>query len=190
MSHPGNECCQFNPMKVREPLLWIARRQICGYREDVVVAQMRHDCFHQHVERTVPRSGLESIELTSDVKRGNTDDPGNLAQPFQRFTMTDCTLSRFARTGGLYQRLTLCDAARRHVSDKPTMGIAARRPCRILRQFYYAIADRLRATAGQREAHARLADIGFRHGIGFDDFYPNLRLEGRKPLRSLPGAHF
>src|SRR3977135_1961160 len=104
MSWTDNEYCQFNPMEVKEPPLRIARRQIGRYREDVIVAQMRHDCFHQHVERTVPRSGLESIELTSDVKRGNTDDPGNLAQPFQRFTMTDRTLNRLARTGGLHQR--------------------------------------------------------------------------------------
>src|ERR1700719_582416 len=151
--------------QVADSLLWIARRQICGYREDVVVVQVRHDCFHQHVERTVPRSGLESIELTSDVHRGNTDDPGNLAQPFERFTMTDCTLNCFARTGRLYERLTLGEAARRDVSDKPTVRIAARPPCRILGHFDDAIADRLHATAGQRKAHARLADIGFGYGI-------------------------
>src|ERR1700704_5209004 len=167
-------------MKIKEPPLRIARRQIGRYREDVVVIQMRHDCIHQHVERTFPHSSLESIELTSDVERGNTDDPGNLAQPLQRFTMTNCTLNRFARTGGFYQCLTLCEAAWRHVSDKPTMGIAARRPCRILRHFDDAIADPLRAPAGHRKSHTRLADISLRYGVGFHDFHPSLRLEARK----------
>src|SRR3977135_374926 len=190
MSWTDNEYCQFNPMEVKEPPLRIARRQIGRYREDVIVVQMRHDCIHQHVERTFSRSGLEPIELTSDVERGNTDNPGNLAQPSQRFTMTNCALNRFARTGGFYQCLTLCEAAWRHVSDKPTMGIAARRPCRILRHFDDAIADRLRATAGQRKSHAELTDISLGYGVGFDDFHPNPRLEARKPLRSLPGAHF
>src|SRR3979409_1724682 len=104
--------------------------------------------------------------------------------------MTDYTLNRFARTSGLHQRLTFCEAAWRHVSDKPTMGIAARRPCRILRHFDDAIADRLRATAGQRKSRSELTDISLRYGIGFHDFDPNLCLEGRKPLRGLPGAHF
>src|SRR4030081_3848383 len=104
--------------------------------------------------------------------------------------MTDCTLNCFARTAGLYQRLTLCEAAGGHVRDKPAMRIAARRPCRIFRHFDDAIADRLRATVGQRKSHARLADISLRYGVGFDDFHPKPRLEARKPLRSLPGPHF
>src|SRR5205807_1870508 len=58
-------------LKLTKTLLRIPRCQIGRYRDDIVFAQVRHDSFHQHVERTVSRSRLESIELTSDVQRGN-----------------------------------------------------------------------------------------------------------------------
>src|SRR5882762_9061041 len=113
-------------MKLKAIALRIPRCQIGTYRHDIVVIQVRHHFFHQHVERTASRSGLESIELTSGVERGNSDDPWKLAQSLERFAMTDCALNRFAGTACLHQRLTLRDAATWHVSNEPGMRIAAR----------------------------------------------------------------
>src|ERR1700719_560821 len=154
-------------MKLTPIPLWSPRCQIGGYRDDVVVIQVRHHFFHQHVERTVSRSSLKSIELTCGVERGNSDDPWKLAQSLQRITMADCALNRFAGTACLRQGLALCDAATWHVGNEAGVWIAARRPRRIFRHFDDAIADRLGASARERKAHARLVYIRLWYGIGF-----------------------
>jgi len=86
-AHPGlqslRQAVQFQEtldgLNRRSPL-WGTRGHVSSDRNHVVLVQLRNDSFHQFAHATSASAGLKVIELSDDIERRASCDPGHLAQ--------------------------------------------------------------------------------------------------------------
>src|SRR6266576_961732 len=99
--------------------------------------------------------------------------------------MTNCTRKCLSRASRRNQLLASGDASNGNVNDKSAVRVTARYPQRVLGDFDNAMADWFGFASRPYVAPVSIADVGLRHGIGFDHLFPNAWFEAREPLRGL-----
>src|ERR1700704_2496336 len=104
--------------------------------------------------------------------------------------MANCTSECLPRTSRRNQLLASGDASNGNVNDKSAVRVTACYPQRVLGDFDNTMPDRFGFASRPHVTPVSIADIGLRHGIGFDYLLPNARFEAREPLRGLLSVLF
>src|SRR5439155_6539062 len=94
------------------------RRYVCGERDYVLDGKIFDRGLHLGTRDSRPRTVLEVIELSGEIRRRAAGDPGNHGDAFQILPVAARALHRLAAAARRRERLALLNAALRHVRDK------------------------------------------------------------------------
>src|SRR5450631_2059009 len=102
---------------------WSARsglhgRNISRERDHVVMRELFNNRRHQGARASLPRMLLEVVQLTHQIARRTSGDPGNCIHAFEVGAMAGRTGDGCVRSAGFGQALALCKAALGHVDHE------------------------------------------------------------------------
>src|SRR5579885_2329942 len=165
------------PRRADRFVLRLQRRGVSRERQDIVVGEMGGHLLHQRRGAAAVLVALEVVELARDVDGVEAGNARHVADSLQIVAVADGALDTSAGSAVGRQLLSFLDAAFRDIGHESGVGIAALGARGILRQFDNAVAQRLAAASGKRQAHAAFgADVTLRHGARFHELHPDNRL--------------
>src|SRR5580692_6537664 len=94
------------------------RRNIRRERDHVVLREFFNDQCHRLGSASLPRMLLEIVQLTYDIARRTTGNPGDQTQALKALAMTARAGNRGPRSPGFGERFALRDTSSRHIGHK------------------------------------------------------------------------